>query len=80
MGTCIGRRNTRYFVGFLLSAGFICIETSAICLGAYGGSGVRIMDFAAQNHDFWSYTVYLIALGVGIYTAILSFMLLPFGI
>jgi hypothetical protein len=81
MGTCIGRRNIRFFILFLLNAGFICFVTASLCLAYYIISDVKVLKIKEYEgpHDFHFFATF-IALGISVYLYMLTIMLVPFGL
>jgi len=79
VGSCIGRRNLRYFVLFLFNASFICLYTCLLCFCAFITGGVDIFkgDQSDKGLQFYLKVINFILM---IYTLVLAFSLSSFGL
>jgi hypothetical protein len=80
VGTCVGYRNTRYFVLFLFNAGILCACASIICTIAFiRVTGGELIDRETPNFSPFEYYSITINFGIMVYTGILSLGLLCFA-
>lgn len=80
MGTCVGRRNTRYFVLFLVSASFICLETFVLCLTAMLTSPESFLFSKDEDQKGWQYYEQLVGFIIMLYTGMLALSLIGFAV
>lgn len=77
MGTCIGRRNTRYFVLFLFNASFICFVSAVLCLVNYLTSEISL--FSSNTSKDVGYWFQLVNFGLMLYLGLTTISLACFG-
>ena len=78
MGTCIGKRNIRYFLGFLFMTSMHAFITFGICATYFlqVTSKIDQFDRDKQIERLWG----MLSAGVGIYSAVIALTLLGFSI
>lgn len=77
MGTCVGKRNLKYFISFLFMTAIHAFITATICIIYY----LRVTSLIEEK-DFdrnLERMMGMLSIGVGLYAAIIGFTLLLFG-
>jgi hypothetical protein len=70
VGTCIGHRNVRHFIGFLFWTAFHALLVFLVCLYAFLATGTTVIDDDFQG---------VVTKGVLVYTGVISLSLFCFG-
>lgn len=78
VGTCVAKRNMRYFVGFLANAALLCLVSCIFCIISYANSGISMMNDSAKNED--GYTATLVTFVLMIYTGVMTISVGSFAI
>lgn len=77
MGTCIGKRNIKYFILFLASASILCLVSFILCLCEYIQQPISI--FVYQEHTT-QWTLQVVTFIVMMYSGTFAFMLFVFAL
>ena len=76
MGTCVGKRNLKYFLSFLCLTGVHALVTALIC-GSYFAAETVNIDAFDMDRNF-ERNLGLLSVGVGLYAAIIGVTLICF--
>ena len=78
MGTCIGKRNLKYFMSFLLMTALHAFITAGICTTYFTQVTLTIDEFDFQRSD--ERLLGLLSIAVGLYAGVIGLTLLCFAI
>ena len=76
MGTCVGKRNLKYFLSFLLMTGVHAVVTAIICGAYFAAVTVNIDTFDSERS--LERNIGLLSVGVGLYAAVIGATLICF--
>ena len=76
MGTCVGKRNLKYFLSFLLMTGVHAVVTAIICGAYFAAVTVNIDTFDWERS--LERNIGLLSVGVGLYAAVIGATLICF--
>jgi hypothetical protein len=71
VGTCVGHRNVRYFIGFLFWTGFHATIVFLVCLYAFIVTGTTVIDDDFQG---------VVTKGILVYTGVIALSLFCFAL